>query len=102
MDGVSFSSECTDERMSKNTFYCCYDYDTMVNNVLPIMVQRKNIFCAINFPGSWADGSLMARFLQHIINLIGTYNICVDQGFPCSGKASRILVGPVPEPCNTS
>ena len=33
MDGVSIPSECTDERVEQNAFYCGYDCDTMVNNV---------------------------------------------------------------------
>jgi len=28
---------------------------------------------------------------------IGDYKICVDQGFPRSGDATGILVGPIPE-----
>jgi hypothetical protein len=33
MDGVSFSTECMDERVEQNSMYCRYDCDTMVNNV---------------------------------------------------------------------
>jgi hypothetical protein len=34
MDGISFPAECTDERIEQNAYYCRYDCDTMVNNVL--------------------------------------------------------------------
>ena len=34
MSGVSFSSECTDERIHQNAYYCGYDCDTMVNNLI--------------------------------------------------------------------
>jgi hypothetical protein len=54
-------------------------------------------FCAINYPGSWADGSLTAQFLHHTKKRIGEYKICVNQGFPRSGEAEGILVGPIPE-----
>jgi hypothetical protein len=95
MDGVSFSSECTDERIKQNAFYCGYDWDTMVNNVFAFGPDGKVFFAAINFPGSWADGVLTARFLAHIRTCIGSYKICVDQGFPQSGDAYGTLVGPL-------
>ena len=65
MDGLSLSSECTDERNTQNAYYCGYDCDTMVNNVFAYGPDGKVFFCAINYPGSWADGSLTARFLPH-------------------------------------
>ena len=34
---------------------------------------------------------------MHIKERIGDYKICVDQGFPRSGDATGILVGPIPE-----
>ena len=52
---------------------------------------------AINFPGSWADGLLCAHLIDSIRRRIGPYKICVDQGFPCSGEAWNILVGPMNE-----
>lgn len=95
MDGVSFPVECTDERITQNAFYCGYDCDTMVNNVFAYGPDGKVFFCAINFPGSWADGSLTARFLHEMKSKIGSYKICVDQGFPRSGDTYGMLVGPV-------
>jgi hypothetical protein len=52
-------------------------------------------FCALNFPGSWVDGSLMARFLPHFLKRVGTYKFCVNQGFPRSGTAWIVLASPV-------
>ena len=97
MDGLSLALECTDERLEQNAYYCGYDCDTMVNNVFAYGPDGKVFFCAINYPGSWTDGSLTARFLPHIKSRIGDYKICVDQGFPRSEEARGILVGPVPE-----
>ena len=57
----------------------------------------KVFIAAINFPGSWADGSLSARFLYSICQRIGHYKICIDQGFSRSGDAWNILVGPMNE-----
>ena len=59
--------------------------------------NREVFIAAINFPGSWADGSLCARFLYSIRRRIGHYKICVDQGFPHSGDAWNIMVGPMNE-----
>jgi hypothetical protein len=57
----------------------------------------KVFIAAINFPGSWADGSLCAHLFDSIRRRIGRYKKCVDQGFPCSGDAWNILVGPMNE-----
>jgi hypothetical protein len=95
MDGVSIPAECMDERVEQNAFYCGYDCDTMVNNVFAYGPDGKVFFAAINFPGSWADGALTARFLHALKKKIGDYKICVDQGFPWSGDVHGTLVGPV-------
>ena len=34
MDGVLITTECTDERVTQNAYYCGYDNDTIVNNVM--------------------------------------------------------------------
>jgi hypothetical protein len=62
MDGVSFPMECTSERVQQNAFYCGYGCDTMVNNVFAYGPDGKAFFAMVNFPGSWADGSLTAQF----------------------------------------
>jgi hypothetical protein len=62
LDGVLSLVQCTDERIRQNTMYCKYDCDTMVNNVLAYSPEGKVFFAAVNFPGSWADGSLLAHF----------------------------------------
>lgn len=95
MDGVSIPVQCTDERVEQNAYYCGYDCDTMVNNVFAYGPDGKVFLAAINFPGSWADGALTARFLSALKRRIGDYKICVDQGFPRSGDAHGTLVGPV-------
>jgi hypothetical protein len=95
MDGVSIPAECKDEHFEQNAFYCGYDCDTMVNNVFAYGPDGKVYFAAENFPGSWADGALTARFLHTIKRKISEYKICVDQGFPRSGEAYGTLVGPV-------
>jgi hypothetical protein len=97
MDGLGLATEMTDERIEQNVYYCGYDCDTMVNNVLVFGPDGKVFFCAISYPGSWSDGTLTTRFFRHIKERIGDYKICVNQGFPRSGDATGILVGPIPE-----
>ena len=97
MDGLGLTNECTDERLTQNAYYCGYDCDTKVNNVLVFGPDGKVFFCAINYPGSWANGTLTSCFFNHIQKRIGDFKICVDQGFPRSGDAHGILVGPIPE-----
>jgi hypothetical protein len=52
MYGVSLSSECTAEWVEQNAFYCGYDSDIMVNNVLAYGPDGKVFFAAIDFPRS--------------------------------------------------
>ena len=93
MDGVSFSTKCMDERVEQNSMYCGYDCNTMVNNAFAYGPDGKVFFAAINFPSSWSDGSLTARFLHRMKRKIGNYKICVDQGFPLSGAVHGTFVG---------
>ena len=97
MGGLGLATEMTDERIEQNAYYCGYDCDTMVNNILVFGPDGKVFFCVINYPGSWLDGTLTARCFSHIKERIGEYKICVDQCFPRSGDATGILVGPIPE-----
>jgi len=52
MDGLGLATEMTNERIEQNVYYCGYDCDTMVNNVLVFGPDGKVFFCAINYPGS--------------------------------------------------
>jgi len=97
MDGLGLATEMTDERIQQNAYYCGYDCDTMVNIVLVFDPDGKVFVFAINYPGSWSDGTLTNRFFSHIKERNGDYKICVNQRFPQSGDATGILVGPIPE-----
>ena len=97
MDGVSLATECTSEATTQNAFYSGYECDTVINNVFAYGPDGKVFIAAINSPGSWADGSLSSLFFDSIRRRIGPYKICVNQGFPQSGDATGILVGPIPE-----
>ena len=95
MDGLSLVSECTSEVFEQNAMYNGYHSETMVNNIIAYGPDGKVFLAAINFPGSWHDGSITANILPYICERIGNYKMCVDQGFPRSGDASFILVGPI-------
>jgi len=91
MDGLGLTAECTDERLTQNASYCGDDCDTMVNNVFVFGPDGKEFFCAINYPSSWADGTLTSHFFNHIQKRIGDFKLCVDQVFPRSGDAHGIF-----------
>jgi hypothetical protein len=65
MDGLGLAMELTDEIIQQNAYYCWYDCDTMVNNVLVFGPDGKVFFCAINYPGSWLDWTLTTCFFLH-------------------------------------
>jgi hypothetical protein len=92
MDRVLFQTECTSKQVEQNALYCGYDCDTMVKNVFAFGPNGKVFFAAVNFPGSWADGSLTARFFHQIKRRIGGFKICVDQGFPRGRDAAECLL----------
>ena len=75
MDGLSLATECTSERMAQNAMYCGYDCDTMVNNIFIYGPDGKVFFCAINYPGSWADGAVTRNFLPFLRSKIGDYKM---------------------------
>jgi hypothetical protein len=66
MDRVLFPAKYTDKKVEKHAMYCGYYCVTMVNNVFAYGPNDKVFFAAINFSGSWADGSLTAHFLHYL------------------------------------
>ncbi len=44
MDGLGLITECTDERITQNAYYCGYDCYTMVNNILVFGPDGKVFF----------------------------------------------------------
>jgi hypothetical protein len=95
MDSLSLTLECSSEILEQNSMYNGYHSDTMVNNIIAYGPDGKVFLCAINFPGSWHDGSITANILPYIHKRIGNYKMCIDQGFLRSGDAALILVGPI-------
>ena len=63
MDGVSLSSECTDERIEQNLFYCGYDCDTMINNVMVSGPDGKYFFAQSTILGVGQMANLLLNSL---------------------------------------
>ncbi len=52
MDGLGLAMEMTDKRIQQNTYYCGYDCDTMVNNVLVFGPNGKVFFVPLIIRGA--------------------------------------------------
>jgi len=85
VDGVSIAVQCSSEVEAQNKDYNGYKHDTNVNNVLAFAPTGKVIYAALNYPGSWHDSTVCAGLIDVVIETIGAFCMCVDQGFPRSG-----------------
>jgi hypothetical protein len=94
-DGVSLPIECSSDPIAQATNYNGYHHDTMINNVLCFAPSGKIIFACINFPGSWHDSQVATSLIAKVIENIGEYKICVDQGFPRTGDLLNKFVCPI-------
>ena len=95
VDGVSVPVQCSSEVEAQNKQYNGYRHDTHVNNVLAFAPTGKVIYAALNFPGSWHDSTVASGLIDLVVASIGTYCMCVDQGFPRSGLLYDKFVGPI-------
>jgi len=55
----------------------------------------KIIFACINFPGSWHDAQVSLLLIKKVVQKIGEFEICVDQGFPRSGDHLKNTLGSI-------
>ena len=94
-DGVSLPVQCASDPISQATNYNGYHHDTMINNVFCFAPTGKIIFACINFPGSWHDFQVSLSLISKVVENIGDFKICVDQGFPRSGDLLIEFVGPI-------
>jgi DDE superfamily endonuclease len=95
VDGLSVPVQCSDVETLQRAAYNGYHHDTMCNNVFAFSPEGKVIYAATNFPGSWHDSSVASTFVNLVIERIGYYALCVDQGFPRSGELFDKFVGPL-------
>ena len=87
--------QCSSEILEQNKFYNGYKHDTTVNNVLAFAPDGKVIHAAINFPGSWHDSTVCQSLIDLVVEYIGGFCFCVDQGFPRTGLLYDRFVGPI-------
>ena len=95
VDGVSIQVQCSDEILAQNSAYNGYHHDTACNNVFAFAPTGKIIFAAINYPGSWHDAQVCHELIDWVIEHIGAFAFCVDQGFRRSGPLYGKFVGPI-------
>ena len=65
MDGVELATEMTDERLEQSVYYCRYDCDTMVNNVLVFGPDGKVFFAPLIIWGAGRMGHSLLVFFTH-------------------------------------
>jgi len=62
MDGLGLATEKTDERIQQNAYYCGYDCDTMVNNILVFGLDGKVFFVPLIIRGAGPMGPSLLVF----------------------------------------
>ena len=92
-DGLSIPVQCASDINRQTTDYNGYHHDTMCNNVFCFAPTGKIIYSCINFPGSFHDSQVSVGLINVVLEHIGRYKICVDQGFPRSGDMFDKFVG---------
>lgn len=80
-DGLSLFVECSDDELSQAEYYNGHHKATTVNNVFVFSSEGKIIHSTINCPGSWHDSQVALHLMATVERKIGTFSICVDQGF---------------------
>ena len=65
MDGLGLATEMTSERIEQNAYYCGYDCDTMVNNVLVFGPDGKVFFVPLIIWGAGRMGPSLLVFFAH-------------------------------------
>jgi hypothetical protein len=95
VDGLSLSVQCGDDEEKQALDYNGYHHDTRCNNVLAFSAKGKVIYACLNFPGSWHDTHVAAGLIDTVVNKLGNFAMCVDQGFPRKGEVAGKFVGPL-------
>lgn len=95
VDGLSLPVQCSDNECLQNAAYNGYSHDTCCNNVFAFSPEGKVIYSSFNYPGSWHDSIVASDLINVVVENIGHYALCVDQGFPRSGDLHGRFVGPM-------
>ena len=62
MDGLGLATEVTDKRIQQNAYYCGYDCDTMVNNILVFGPDGNVLFVPLIIQGAGQMGLSLLVF----------------------------------------
>jgi hypothetical protein len=95
LDGLSMPVQCSDDPSSQAAYYNGYHGDTMINNIFLFSPEGKIIYAVFNAPGSWHDSHVAQPLITVVLQKIGSYKICVDQGFKRGGSLYDKFVGPL-------
>jgi hypothetical protein len=95
VDGLSIPVQCSDDKYEQSAAYNKYHRDTMCNNVFAFAPTGKIIFADTNYPGSWHDSTVCRALMRVVVDRIGPFAFCVDQGFRRSGEMYGKFVGPL-------
>lgn len=81
LDGLCLSVECSESDSEQKKMYNGYKGDACCNNVFAFSSEGKIFAASINCPGSWHDSCVARPIIVKVLESIGNYAICVDQGF---------------------
>jgi len=95
-DGVSIPVQCASDMNRQAMDYNGYHHDTICNNVFCFAAYYYySVLSAINYPGSFHDSQGSVGLVNMVLEHLGPYKLCVDQGFPTSGDMFDKFVGPM-------
>ena len=95
VDGLSVPCQTSSDQFEQNAYYNGWKAGTFVNNIFVFSSEGKIVFASLNCPGSWHDSQVSLSLIRKVVQNIGEFKICVDQGFPRSGDLLNEFVGPI-------
>lgn len=95
VDGLSLPVQCSSDPEDQARMHNGYYNDSRINNVLAFSPKGKIFYASYNFPGSWHDSQVVHSLARTVVEKIGDYALCVDQGFPRSDELFDKFVGPI-------
>ncbi len=95
LDGVQIRIQSGESEVEQSKYYSGHLKDTCCNNVFLFGPDGILYFASFNAPGSWHDSMVAAWLIDEAANFLGAFKICVDKGFPMSGRVFDKFVGPL-------
>ena len=94
LDGMTIPVQCAEDLISQSKDYNGHTKETCCNNLFLFGPDGLIKWASVNFPGSMHDSTVASQLIAKVIECIGAYKICVDQGFPRGGALFDRFVGP--------